>query len=129
MKWKIGFVAVTVLSLVGAGWAQKGGGRPSPCKNWKARYDAMPGTAPSKLHVTATCQFPTAGYSVELLPAGPGAEEPPVYVLRRVVHQPEGMAAQVMTDVSVDYSVEASAAYKTVLIKPERKRITVETAQ
>ena len=87
----------------------------------------MPGTSPAKLHVTASCQFPTAGYSVELIPEPGREQKPPVYVLKRIVHKPEGMAAQVITDVPLDYSVEASGEYKTVLIKPERKRIAVET--
>jgi len=107
--------------------AQKGGARPSPCKHWKAWHDVMPGTSPAKLHVTASCQFPTAGYSVELIPEPGREQKPPVYVLKRVVHKPEGMAAQVITDVPVDYSVEASGEYKTVLIKPERKPIAVQT--
>ena len=64
---------------------------------------------------------------MELVPE-PGHEQtPPVYVLKRVVHKPEGMAAQVITDVPLDYSLEVSGEYKTVLIKPERKRIPVET--
>ena len=108
--------------------AQKGGARrTSPCKAWKAWHDVMPGTSPAKLHVTASCQFPTAGYSVELIPEPGREQKPPVYVLKRVVHKPEGMAAQVITDVPLDYSVEASGDYKTVLIKPERERIAVET--
>jgi hypothetical protein len=45
-----------------------------------------------------------------------------------VVHQPEGSAAQVITKVPINYSVETSAEYKTVLIKPDRQRIPVGTA-
>jgi len=111
-------------SVVGV--AQKGGARPSPCKDWKAWHDVMPGTPSAKLHVTATCQFPTAGYSVELVPEPGREQKPPVYVLKRVVHKPAGMAAQVITDAPLEYSAEAAGEYKTVLIKPERKRIPVK---
>jgi hypothetical protein len=128
MRSRALLLAPFVLLLCDVGVAQKGGARPaSPCKDWKAYHDVMAGTAPPKLHVTGTCRFPTAGYSVELVPATAGPQKPPVYVLKRVVHKPEGMAAQVITDVPVDYKVETSEEYKTVLIKPERKRIPVET--
>lgn len=116
---------LALCSVVGV--AQKGARPSSPCKHWKAWHDVMPGTSPAKLHVTASCQFPTAGYSVELVPEPGREQKPPVYVLKRVVHKPEGMAAQVITNVPLDYSVEASGEYKTLLIKPERKRIAVET--
>ena len=58
-----------MLTLLGAASAQKGGAKPpSPCKHWKAWYDVQPGTNPPTLHVTASCEFPTAGYTVELVP-------------------------------------------------------------
>jgi hypothetical protein len=121
-------VLCTLLAVASVSLAQKGGARrASPCKDWKAWHNVMPGTSPAKLHVTATCQFPTAGYSVELVSATAGAQKAPVYVLTRVVHKPKGMVAQVITEVLIDYSVETSVEYKTVLIKPERKRIPVET--
>jgi hypothetical protein len=56
------------------------------------------------LHITATCEFPTAGYTVELVPVQTknAATHPEIYVLKRVVHKPEGMAAQVITEVPID---------------------------
>jgi hypothetical protein len=112
--------------------AQKGGARPpSPCKRWKAWHNLQPGTAPAMLHVTATCHFPTAGYTVELVPAPVKNAEshPQIYVLKKVVHKPEGMAAQVVTDVPLDYKVETSAEYKEVRIQPDRVRVLVKKVQ
>jgi len=85
--------------------AQNGGPiPPSPCKHWKAWHDLQPGTNPPTLHITATCEFPTAGYTVELVPVQTknAATHPEIYVLKRVVHKPEGMAAQVITEVPID---------------------------
>ena len=128
MLRRFAIVSVLLMLCSAVTSAQKGGGGPpSPCKNWKAWQNVMPGTASATLHVTATCQFPTAGYSVELVPASGGVQDPPVYELKRVVHKPEGMAAQVITDVPIKYSVETSVEYKTVVIKPDRRRIPIET--
>jgi hypothetical protein len=122
-----------VLTLFGtAASAQKGGARPpSPCKHWKAWYDVQPGTNPPTLHVTATCKFPTAGYTVELVPvqAKNAEAHPEMYVLKRVVHKPEGMAAQVITDVPLDYKLEASTEYKEVRIQPDKVRVRVTKVQ
>jgi hypothetical protein len=122
-----------VLTLFGvAASAQKGGARPpSPCKHWKAWYDVQPGTNPPTLHVTASCKFPTAGYAVELVPVETKkAEQPPeMYELKRVVHKPEGMAAQVITEVPLDYKVETSTEYKEVRIRPDRVRVPVKKVQ
>ena len=111
--------------------AQKGGSRPpSPCKHWKAWQDLQPGTAHLTLHVTASCEFPTAGYTVELVPVQSKNAEtyPEIHVLKRVVHNPEGMVAQVITEVPVDYSVETPADYKEVRIRPDRVRVRVKKA-
>jgi hypothetical protein len=122
---------VLTLCSVGAS-AQKGGARPpSPCKHWKAWYDVQPETNPSTLHVSATCKFPTAGYTVELVPvqAKYAEADPEMYVLKRVVHKPEGMAAQVITEMPLDYEVETSAEYKEVRIRPDRVRVLVKKVQ
>ena len=122
-----------VLTLFGAeASAQKGGGRPpSPCKHWKAWYDVQPGTNPPTLHVTASCKFPTTGYTVELVPVQTKKAEthPEIYVLKRVVHKPEGMAAQVITEMPVDYKVETPTEYKEVRIRPDRVRVRVKKVQ
>jgi hypothetical protein len=98
----------------------------SPCKDWKAWHNLQPGTTPATLHVTATCQFPTSGYSVELVPVTPKHDASKVYVLRKVVHKPEGMAAQVITEVPLQYTIETATEYKQVRIKPDKARVPVE---
>jgi hypothetical protein len=52
-----------------------------------------------------------------------------MYVLKRVVHKPEGMAAQVITEMPLDYEVETSAEYKEVRIRPDRVRVPVKKVQ
>lgn len=54
---------------------------------------------------------------------------PEIYVLKRVVHKPEGMAAQVITEVPVDYKVETPTDYKEVRIRPDRVRVRVQKVQ
>ncbi len=122
-------IALTLTLFGAAANAQRGGVRPSTaCKHWKAWQDAQPGTNPPTLHVTASCEFPTAGYTVELVPVQTKNAEthPQIYVLKRVVHKPEGMAAQVITEVPVDYKVETSTEYKEVRIRPDRVRVRVK---
>ena len=126
-------MAISVVLVLGAAAsAQKGGAKPpSPCKHWKAWYDVQPGTNPPTLHVTASCEFPTAGYSVELVPVQTKKAEthPEIYVLKRVVHKPEGMEAQVITEVPVDYKVETPTEYMEVRIRPDRVRVRVKKVQ
>jgi hypothetical protein len=127
-------IAISVVwTLLGAAAsAQKGGTRPpSPCKHWKAWHDMQPGTNPPTLHVTASCEFPTAGYTVELVAvqAKKAGTHPEIYVLKRVVHKPEGMAAQVITEVPVDYKVETPTEYKEVRIRPDRVRVRVKKVE
>lgn len=129
---RAGMTALAMLLLFAAASAQKGGAKPpSPCKHWKAWQNLQPGTAPATLHVTGTCEFPTAGYTVELVPVETknGETHPEIYVLKRVVHKPEGMVAQVITEVPVDYKVETSAKYKEVKIRPDRAQVRVKIVQ
>lgn len=86
---------------------------------------------PPMLPVTGSCKFPTAGYTVELVPveAKNAAAQPEIYVLKRVLHKPDGMVAQVITEVPVDYKVETSANYKEVRIRPDRARVRVKIVQ
>jgi hypothetical protein len=127
MGKKVAVMFALVLICISAN-AQKGGARaPSPCKHWKAWREAQPG-ARATLHVTGTCEFPTAGYSVELVPVQIKKQElhPQIYALKRVTHKPEGMAAQVITEVPVDYKVETSTSYTEVRIRPDRVRVRVK---
>ena len=127
-------IAISLASMLfgAAANAQKGGARPpSPCKHWKAWHNFQPGTNPPTLHVTASCEFPTAGYTVELVPVQTKNPQmhPQIYVLKRVVHKPEGMVAQVITEVPLDYKVETSANYKEVRIRPDKVRVRVKKVQ
>jgi len=131
MRMGIAVVLGLMLFAIGAS-AQKGGAKPpSPCKHWKAWHDVQPGTNPPTLHVTASCEFPTAGYTVELVSVQSknAKTHPEIYVLKRVVHKPEGMAAQVITEVPIDYKVQTSVEYKEVRIRPDKVRVRVKKVQ
>lgn len=106
--------------------AQEAPKHPSTCTDWKAWYNLQPGTAPPTLHVTATCQFATSGYSVELVPEKKRPENLKVLALHMVVHKPQGMAAQVISDVPLQYTLETKDDYTTVLIRPDKVRVSVE---
>jgi len=117
-------VAVCVLSV--AGLAAASDETASPCSDWKAWLSVQPGTAAPTLHVTATCQFPTAGYTVELVPVSLKMPSKKTLELKKVIHKPEGMAAQVISDVPLTYTKETTVEYETVLIKTDKVRLTVE---
>jgi len=117
-------VAVCVLSL--AGLVAASDETASPCSDWKAWLNVQPGTAAPTLHVTATCQFPTAGYTVELVPVSLKMPSKKTLELKKVIHKPEGMAAQVISDVPLTYTKETTVEYETVLIKTDKVRLTVE---
>ena len=51
---------------------------------------------------------------------------PEIYVLKRVVHKPDGMVAQVITEVPVNYEAETPSDYKEVRIRPDRARVRVK---
>ena len=117
-------VAVCVLSVAGLAAASEE--TASPCSDWKAWLNVQPGTATPTLHVTATCQFPTAGYTVELVPVSLKMPSKKTLELKKVIHKPEGMAAQVISDVPLTYTKETTGEYETVLIKTDKVRLTVE---
>lgn len=123
---------ILILLMFAARWveAQEPAHKPaSTCTEWKAWHDVQPGTTPASLHVSATCHFPTAGYSVELVPVVKKGADARVLVLTKVVHKPEGMAAQVLSDVPLQYTKETNTDYKTVLIRPDKVRVQVETVE
>jgi hypothetical protein len=117
-------VAVCVLSV--ASLAAASDETASPCSDWKAWLNVQPGTTSPTLHITATCQFPTAGYTVELVPVGLKMPSKKTLELKKVIHKPEGMAAQVISDVPLNYTKETTVEYETVLIKTDKVRLTVE---
>jgi hypothetical protein len=95
------------------------------CHDWTAIHDHQP-PDPSVLRVRGTCTFPTAGFSVELVRTEPQGINPRDLLLDRIVHPPSGPAADVVTDVEVEYSEETEFDYQTVTILPEGPQIEVE---
>jgi hypothetical protein len=102
-----------------------GGETQSDCSDWYASHDHMP-PGPKKLHVTGKCTFPTAGYSVELKPADPQGINPEIYLLEKIVTEPTGPAATVITTVEVQYDEQTDTEYKQVQIIPDGGTIDVE---
>lgn len=98
------------------------------CSRWKAWHDHQPISGPV-LHITATCQFPTPGYTVTLRPAQPQGVNPAIYIMDRSVTAPSGLVPQVITDVPVHYTEKTNNEYKEILILPDDQRITVEEVQ
>jgi hypothetical protein len=72
------------------------------CRDWSAWHDHQP----SVLHVRGECEFPTAGYSVELRRREPQGINPKDLVLNRMVQEPSGPVAQVVTVVEARYREE-----------------------
>lgn len=99
---------------------------PGDCRDWSAVHDLEPpgGT----LHVTATCTFPSAGYTVELRRAEPQGIDPEDLLLEKVVQEPQGPSADVLTDVAVRYEEDTDFGYRTVTILPDGPTIEVVRA-
>lgn len=76
------------------------------CRDWEAWQDLMPG-AGGTLHVRGTCRFPTAGYTASLRRQEPQGVNPRDLLLVLEVTPPDGPAAQVATDLAVEYSEPA----------------------
>jgi hypothetical protein len=72
---------------------------------------------PSVLRVVGKCEFPTAGYSVELRRSEPQGINPRDLLLDLIVHEPTGLVAEVITEVDVEYQEETDAEYDTVTIR------------
>ena len=98
------------------------------CSNFTAFVDRQP-PGPATLTVTGECQFPTAGFSVELRRRVPQGFNPRDLLLDKVVTPPTGVAAQVITEVEVRYSEETVAGFDTVSILPDIGSIQVEEVQ
>jgi hypothetical protein len=81
---------------------------------------------PKTLYVTGKCEFPTAGYSVELRPADPQGINPKIYILEKIVHEPSGPAADVLTVVEVRYEEQTDTEYDQVQIRPDDVLIDIE---
>ena len=101
-----------------------GGASESNCRDWSASHDHMP-PGPKRLFVTGQCEFPTAGYSVELRPAEPQGINPKIYILEKIVHRPTGPAADVITTVEVRYEEKTDTEYDQIQIVPDGVLIDV----
>ena len=95
------------------------------CSNWSAWHGSRP-PAPPVLTVAGECEFPTAGYSVELRRHEPQGINPRDLLLDLVVHEPTGPVAQVITTVESRYEEETDFEYESVTILPDGPSIPVE---
>lgn len=100
-------------------------GTKGKCTDWKAWHDTMPGS-PQTLHVVGACEFPKAGYSVQLRPANPQGINPKIYLLNKIVTPPSGMTAQVVTVVPVHYEERTETRYDKVQINPDGTTVDVQ---
>jgi hypothetical protein len=95
------------------------------CRDWSAWQGSRP-PAPPVLTVAGECEFPTAGYSVELRRHEPQGINPRDLLLDLVVHEPTGPVAQVITTVEARYEEETDFEYESVTILPDGPSIPVE---
>lgn len=95
------------------------------CRNWSAWHDHQP-PGPTVLHVSGECEFPSAGYSVELRRREPQGINPKDLLLERIVREPSGPVAQATTVVEAYYQEETDFEYDTVTILPDGPPIPVQ---
>ena len=95
------------------------------CRDWSAWHDHQP-PGPPVLHVRGECEFPTAGFLVELERREPQGINPRDLLLERIVHEPSGPVAQVITVVEARYREETDFEYDTVSILPDGPSISVQ---
>ena len=100
----------------------------SNCSDWSASHDHMP-PGPKNLYVSGKCKFPTSGYSVELKPADPQGINEKIYILNKIVHEPNGPVTQVETVVDVRYEEQTETEYDQVQIEPDHVLIDVVHTQ
>jgi hypothetical protein len=95
------------------------------CRGWSAWHDHEP-PGPPVLHVRGECEFPTAGFSVELRRREPQGINPRDLLLDRIVREPSGPVAQVVTVVEARYREETDFEYDTVTIFPDGVSLQVQ---
>jgi hypothetical protein len=95
------------------------------CRDWSAWHDHQP-PGPPVLHVRGECEFPTAGFSVELKRREPQGINPRDLLLDRIVYEPSGPVAQVVTIVEARYREQTDFEYDTVTILPDGPSIPVQ---
>ena len=97
-------------------------------RDWTAWVDRMPGLDGPTLHVTATCAFPTAGWIAELVLVDQ-QDDPADVHLRLVVHAPDGVAAEAITDVPIDYAGPVAGDPASVSIEMVVETIPVDDVE
>ena len=95
------------------------------CRDWSAWHDNDP-PGPPVLHVRGECEFPTAGFSVELRRREPQGFNPRDLLLDRIVREPSGPVAQVITVVRASYREETDFEFDTVTILPDGVSLQVQ---
>ena len=95
------------------------------CGGWPAWHDHEP-PDPPVLHVRGECEFPTAGFSVELRRREPQGFNPRDLLLDRIVHEPSGPVPQVVTVVEARYREETDFEFDTVTILPDGVSLPVQ---
>ncbi len=95
------------------------------CGGFRGWHDHEP-PGPARLNVRGACEFPTAGFSVELRRREPQGINPKDLLLEKVVHAPIGPAATVLTKVDVEYREETDFEYDSVTILPDGFTVRVE---
>lgn len=95
------------------------------CRDWSAWHDHEP-PGPPVLHVRGECEFPTAGFSVELRRREPQGVNPRDLLLERIVREPSGPVAQVITVVEARYREETDFEFDTVTILPDGVSLQVQ---
>ena len=93
---------------------------PGKCKDWKAAY--VKGT----LMVRGWCTFPSSGWSMELRRAEPQGINPKDLLLQRVVALQEGIQADVLKAIEVEYDEKTDVEYDTVTILPDGTTIEIQ---
>jgi len=95
------------------------------CGGWSAWHDHEP-PDPPVLHVRRECEFPTAGFSVELRRREPQGFNPRDLLLDRIVREPSGSVPQVITVVEASYREETDFEFETVTILPDGVSLQVQ---
>lgn len=95
------------------------------CRDWSAWHEHRP-SGPPVLHVRGECQFPSAGYSVELRRSASQGMNPKELLLDRVVSEPDGPAAAVITVKQASYCEETDFEYDMVTVLPDGVSIRVQ---
>jgi hypothetical protein len=91
----------------------------SPCADWNAWIDLMPGVDPT-LHVTASCEMPTTGFEVSLTRHEPQGENRRDLLLDLEIKEPTGNVSEVITKVPAEYTEGVEGAdFDTVSILPD----------